>query len=962
MSLVSIAAGKIQILVGDDNQDWSDAFVSLSLNDPEVDDSGKLPITGRLTLAVLANPPDSQDPLSSAGRSRWAKGQRILINYQKSTGTWARHPRGWLYIAKPPTPPQIGYPAYLEIEVVCCMQLQTFPVPRGVGITFTPDFDASGGKPLNLLTRGDCVAQCFTQAGITRPWVGSISKFPVALDIRKSEPNAFTELAGKIAYGGLSIIAQTNQGELTAYSVNATTSAPVLTLDEAQCVSIEFLDPGETPCEKVIFSANQSVQIGLVTSDTRVFEDKGSAQSISTDFADLDIVIKRTTRTEQTSPTRKTVSERIEEPAGLVNRLIFGPSLMMMDSSIEETQFNYSAEDGRLLSKIKTIRQPFAKMCAGYLELRPKTEWGTLGPQQVTASEEEQYTYKDGVIASITRTVRKPRAAVIDGEITLPSPTATTTDLIEVRTWERIRKDDYLLRVSTLIPQYRRRVTGWGTVENSIGSLEQKVIYWLGLIAPDDLNYTQTSNAGQTQPPATERCAATREVKDIPIEGVCTLTITPSPFSPRERRYELDCAVAGPEQLTELAQLEAWRLWGRAQAVRIQVPLLDALVDNPAPLQNFALLRTEILPNGIRRNRYLYQMDGIGYEHEPNSAVVTFTGMLIGIQEGVLVPHTSTPTAPAFNSDQVKSVFQSVQLGNSDAVSSQVVINTNGAIVVQPTAPGLGLGCEPRLLPIFKPLIPLNSPAGLGLGSGNTIAAIRITSPPAGLGLGCEPRIGSQFSRLSTTIRSGGGLGLGSTPITPPSIIHAPIGLGIGSNPRLFGLRTFTYSGTPLDDDGILYFLGTTDTNYDPVAWSNPYYYRIGVTSNPSNWIDANYLNRSTDLLNRLPDQADAYIDFDFYTAQIRPISYLLQHDGTTGGYLRNWKLQGSNDTTTWVDLDTRSSNATLNSANAWGHFTCNGGNTAFYRYLRLLQTGLNSSGNNQLALAEIEFYGIFDY
>ena len=66
--------------------------------------------------------------------------------------------------------------------------------------------------------------------------------------------------------------------------------------------------------------------------------------------------------------------------------------------------------------------------------------------------------------------------------------------------------------------------------------------------------------------------------------------------------------------------------------------------------------------------------------------------------------------------------------------------------------------------------------------------------------------------------------------------------------------------------------------------------------------------------------------------------------------------FQGSNDATAWVDLDVRTG---LTYVAATFHSYPVSGSTA-YRYFRLIQTALNSSGNNRFALSEFEIYGVF--
>lgn len=71
---------------------------------------------------------------------------------------------------------------------------------------------------------------------------------------------------------------------------------------------------------------------------------------------------------------------------------------------------------------------------------------------------------------------------------------------------------------------------------------------------------------------------------------------------------------------------------------------------------------------------------------------------------------------------------------------------------------------------------------------------------------------------------------------------------------------------------------------------------------------------------------------------------------------LLNWQIQGSTDGVTWSTLDAQ----TNNSFAVGGWFTQAISTSTFFRHIRCLSTGIDSSGNNLLAIGEIEFYGSY--
>jgi hypothetical protein len=182
--------------------------------------------------------------------------------------------------------------------------------------------------------------------------------------------------------------------------------------------------------------------------------------------------------------------------------------------------------------------------------------------------------------------------------------------------------------------------------------------------------------------------------------------------------------------------------------------------------------------------------------------------------------------------------------------------------------------------------------------------------------------------------------------------------------------RTFVSNG---DTNGVFYFLGT---GLGQNVWANPATSSQIVAVRSSNW--------SSSTVNQVFDRsatstssgnvANSWIFVDLgVNRSLIPNRYSLRHY-SEGDWekIRNWKLQGTNsvagtsnaqiEAATWTDLDVRSNDTTINGIAAWGDFVPNQSNTTAFRYLRLIQTGLNSSGANFLAITEWEVYGTFTY
>lgn len=181
--------------------------------------------------------------------------------------------------------------------------------------------------------------------------------------------------------------------------------------------------------------------------------------------------------------------------------------------------------------------------------------------------------------------------------------------------------------------------------------------------------------------------------------------------------------------------------------------------------------------------------------------------------------------------------------------------------------------------------------------------------------------------------------------------------------------RTLTYSSAG-DTNGVVYFLGTT---YLTGTFSNPNGVTVTVVRSSNAGGTAADLTDRAQNVTATSNVANSWAAIDLGSgSSLVPSYYTLQARASSNGTLpRNWKLQGSNDVATndvtginaatWADLDTRTSDATINADNAWGSFAVSGVTTG-YRWLRILQTGLTATGDNYLTIAEFEFYGAFTY
>jgi len=174
------------------------------------------------------------------------------------------------------------------------------------------------------------------------------------------------------------------------------------------------------------------------------------------------------------------------------------------------------------------------------------------------------------------------------------------------------------------------------------------------------------------------------------------------------------------------------------------------------------------------------------------------------------------------------------------------------------------------------------------------------------------------------------------------------------------GQATLTFSSI-FDTNGAVYFIGT---NYLADSFTNPHTSGRVVCDRISNG-----QGTPTQLVSRAYEDSysgntsGSWISIDLGAARSLKVNhYSLSGATSTGSYLRSWKLQGSSDNSNWTDLDTQTSNATINGASQSVDVAV-AGQTVFYRYLRiLLSSGGASDGTNYLVCSDFEFYGTLSY
>ena len=178
--------------------------------------------------------------------------------------------------------------------------------------------------------------------------------------------------------------------------------------------------------------------------------------------------------------------------------------------------------------------------------------------------------------------------------------------------------------------------------------------------------------------------------------------------------------------------------------------------------------------------------------------------------------------------------------------------------------------------------------------------------------------------------------------------------------------KWFAHTGA-FDGNGVLHWIGT---GCGTTEYANPHGKLGGVVAKmssmldghgctPSRFVEHAPLNQD----NHTNSMANSWMSVDLGEGRhLAPDYYCLRHGTSGGGFrLRHWRLEGSNDDSTWTLLKIHASDQALPaqglSTASWPIEAAADG--ASYRYFRIFQTGKDSSGHDFLACAGIELYGL---
>jgi hypothetical protein len=101
----------------------------------------------------------------------------------------------------------------------------------------------------------------------------------------------------------------------------------------------------------------------------------------------------------------------------------------------------------------------------------------------------------------------------------------------------------------------------------------------------------------------------------------------------------------------------------------------------------------------------------------------------------------------------------------------------------------------------------------------------------------------------------------------------------------------------------------------------------------------------------------DSWLCFDFKDKRISLQHYTLKSGGENY-YFIQWEIEGSVNGNTWKSLDKRNTREMCGNFSVKTYACSNASPNEFFRFIRMRQTGKNSSNRDYLLLCNIEFFG----
>lgn len=641
---INISARIAQVLIG--GEDWSACLLeALNWETTSLDQSGLIRTTSQLQLIPTRGQPGSLDDRKNL--VTWKVGNPIHLNISSESGTLQPHPAGNLRLLSTEYNPEDGR---LTVQAGCLITLMNFRQPTK---SDDADIDIESFTP-----RRGLVEKLLGLGGIDNHIVPDLP-YPINYPINIG--SSYIETVGRLLYSAGYVGWIDGQETFRVKSVVLTPGSTLslqIGTDAGDELWYRRLPGSEGPRENIKVNGVRSCAKPPVYPKTTTTTRYGTAAMISEDLGTGTIVASKEITKEVFNGNNLTTITDIYTPLGLAipefaDNYVFPTGLMHSEYRVEEKTFE-SGKDGKLLKVVTDIYKVFGSVLVEFILFKGEQNFPTktslFHAEKIIAI----YSY-DGKQrpTKIETTKSESIGALLAGHDYDWTSTVFATGLkiseTTTETWERQRGNKWvhILAASRTLGRVKPEAIA-AFVEQSTDPpdiLNEKLRNRILAMCPDpQVSVRETSNSGQTVPPAPERRPPKIEYDDEQVCGEAYFAqVGGNPYKERERTYQIDYLagrVASPDEDTvdysttppepsctdsqcqKIAEIEGKLLFGRHKGQDIGINLKDELF-GWEPLMPVKC--TE--PDGTVR---YFVMDDCHWFLGGNRAMCNFSGIWLG--------------------------------------------------------------------------------------------------------------------------------------------------------------------------------------------------------------------------------------------------------------------------------------------------------------------------------------------
>lgn len=528
---INVSARKYRLLVG--NEDYSSALLEAKLDTTELNQSGFVSTGGSLTLIDVRGLPGSLDDRKNL--TSWRIGQSITIDVTNESGVLERMPVGALRVISSEFDAEARR---LQLRVGCLLTLLSFKQPTEPLEGQDPEIISS---PNN--SRLDIVQRLLAKAGITNISCPYNIPYPISYPIEPS--GSYIETAGRILYSA-GYLGWCDRNEIIQIKPVSLSGTPSTTLqigsDKGDELWYRRLSSSEGLRE--IIKVVGSKKLAQYPTDFFTVAVKyGTAKSVDPETtSNSTIIVEIREINSSISGNTITTITLVSRSAGLIfSDLTSGRFNLIVAERIVEVKTFDADKKGKLRSIRSNSFRPIGSVLAEYFKALEEngTNPGSKRLLILAARTEINYQYDIKERPTVIDTIKyETKGALLSGINQDWAEITSTPSGLKIASTQQ---ESWMLTHGNI---WKHTISSYSALSRLNSSLikddatpESK----LQLLADENAALDESSNSGQTVPPAPERRPEKVTYADRRVEGVARFSqYGGNPFKERERSYSIE--------------------------------------------------------------------------------------------------------------------------------------------------------------------------------------------------------------------------------------------------------------------------------------------------------------------------------------------------------------------------------------------------------------------------------------